>query len=141
MKIKTKCLNKSIKATGNSHVAFLRGWLPPRLISIVMSKEKRYFLPKTKSDRLWLALIVVPPGILLIYRVFSSILSYDGRYHGVLESGPECTLLEFIFSELTSTFFLPAMVVITLYWIAAVGVIYFGVRIFKRISKREETPT
>jgi len=107
----------------------------------VMSKQKRYIFPRSKSDKLWLALIVAPPGVLLIYRVFSSILSFDGRCHGVLESGPECTLLEFIFSELTSTFFLPAMVVITLYWIAAVGVNYFGVRIFKRISKRKETPT
>ena len=69
------------------------------------------------------------------------ILAYDGRYAAVLESGPECTLLEFIWSELTSTFFLPFFVLITLFWIAAVGLIFFGVRIFKHISKGKETAT
>ena len=106
-----------------------------------MSKEKRYFFPRSKSEKLWLALIVAPPAIYLLYMVFTLILSYDGRYHYVLESGPECTLPEFIFSELTSTFFLPFFVLITLFWMAAVGVIYFGVRIFKRISRGEENPT
>jgi hypothetical protein len=106
-----------------------------------MSKQKIYFFPRSKSDKLWLALILAPPGIYLLYMVFGFILSYDGRYHGVLESGPECTLLEFIFSELTSTFFLPFFVLITLSWMAALGVIYFGVRIFKRISREKETPT
>jgi len=108
---------------------------------IVMSKEERFFLPRSKSDKLWLALIVAPSGIYLIYMVFRFILSYDGRYHGVLESGSECTLLEFIFSELTSTFFLPFMVLITLFWMGTIGVIYFAVRIFKRISKGKETQT
>jgi NADH:ubiquinone oxidoreductase subunit 6 (subunit J) len=106
-----------------------------------MSKEKRYFFPRNKSDKLWLAALVGPPGIYLIYMVFRFILSYDGRYHGVLESGPECTLLEFIFSELTSTFFLPFFVLITLFWMATIGVIYFGVKIFKRASKGKENPT
>jgi hypothetical protein len=69
------------------------------------------------------------------------ILSYNGRYHGVLESGTECTLLEFILSELTSTFFLPFFVLITLFWMARIGVIYFGVKIFKHISKGKENPT
>ena len=73
--------------------------------------------------------------------VVTFILAYDGRYHGVLESGAECTLLEFIFSELTSTFVLPFFVLISLFWMAAVGIIYFGVRIFKRISKGKETLT
>ncbi len=106
-----------------------------------MSKQKRYFFPRSKSNKLWLPLIVAPPGIYLIYMVFRFILSYDGRYHGVLESGPQCTLLEFIFSELTSTFFLTFFVLITLFWMATIGVIYFGVRIFKRISKGKESPT
>jgi hypothetical protein len=107
-----------------------------------MSKQRRYFIPRTKSEKLWLALIVAPPGIYLIYMVYRFILSYDGRYHLILgDYGPECTLLEFTFSELTSTFFLPFFVLITLFWMAAVGVIYFGVRIFKRISRGEENPT
>ncbi len=82
-----------------------------------------------------------PPGIYLIYMVCRFILSYDGRYYGVLESGPECTLFQFIVSELTSPFFLPFMVLITLFWMATIGVIYFGVRIFKRVSRGNETPT
>jgi NADH:ubiquinone oxidoreductase subunit 6 (subunit J) len=106
-----------------------------------MSKQRTYFLPRTRSDKLWLALMVAPPAIYLIYMVFTFILSYDGRYHGVLESGPECTLVEFIWSELTSTFFLPFFVLITLFWMAAIGVIYLGVRILKHISKAKETPT
>jgi hypothetical protein len=101
-----------------------------------MSKEKTYFLPRTKSDILWLALLVAPPGIYLIYMVYRFILSYDGRYHLILgDYGPECSLFEFIWSELTSTFFLPFFVLITLSSMATIGVIYFGVRIFKRISK------
>jgi hypothetical protein len=106
-----------------------------------MSKQKIYFFPRSKSDKLWLTLIVAPPSVYLIYMLFRFIVSYDGRYHGVLGSGPECTVLEFIVSELTSIFFLPFFVLITLFWMAAVGVIYFGVRIFKRISKGKETPT
>jgi hypothetical protein len=63
-----------------------------------MPKQKGHFFPRSKSDKLWLAVIVAPPGIYLIYMVFRFILSYDGRYHGILDAGPECTLFEFIFS-------------------------------------------
>ena len=107
-----------------------------------MSNEKEYFLPRTKSDKLWLALLAAPPGIYLIYMVYRFILSYDGRYHVILgDYGPECSLFEFIWSELTSPLFLPFFVLITLFWMAAVGVVYFGVRISKRILRRKETPT
>jgi hypothetical protein len=104
-----------------------------------MSTQKGHFFPRGKFERLWLALIVAPPGIYFIYMVLRSILSYDGRLHGPLGSGAECTLFKFILSELTSPFFLPFMVLMALFWMAAIGVIYFGVKILKRISKGKET--
>ncbi len=113
---------------------------PPRPVKPdVMPKQKRHFFPRSKSDKLWLAALVGPPGIYLIYMVYRFILSYDGRYHVILgDYGPECSLFEFIWSELTSTFFLPFFVLITLSWMATIGVIYFGVRIFKRIQKENK---
>ena len=84
------------------------------------------------STKLWFALIAGPPVIHVIYVVLSLIPSYNGRCDGLLHAvGRECTIYQFVFSELTSTFFLPFLVFITLSWVAVVGVIYFGVRIFK----------
>jgi len=78
------------------------------------------------------------PGIYLIYMVAMLVRAYDGRCWRVLESGPECTLTEFIWSELTSPFFLSFFALTTLAWIAAIGISYFGVSIFRHVSKSKE---
>ncbi len=83
----------------------------------------------------WFWLLILPPFLFLVYQIIKMTMTYDGRCSGLLTLGEPCTSFEYLTLELSSTFFVPFIILVSMYWFLSVSIFYTGWRVFLRLKK------
>ncbi len=88
------------------------------------------------SQKALAAVLITPPVIGFICYIINLLVTYDGYCKGLLDAGPKCNLIEYLYDEITHPFIFPWLVMVLFCWICIVGLIHFGIK-FIKISKKK----